>query len=86
MNQSCNTVRRNAGLSCPQTCAQCGQCGLGLCTEPLAALPRPYHFPPTPNHYVDEAQLVTDFRALDAYGRRCALAMLAGLARLGATS
>lgn len=40
------------------------------------------HFAPAKHTDIDAEQLVNHFQQLDAYGRRCALAMLASLARL----
>jgi transcriptional regulator with XRE-family HTH domain len=40
------------------------------------------HFAPAKHNDVETQQLVEHFQQLDAYGRRCALAMVAGLVRL----
>lgn len=40
------------------------------------------HFAPAKHVDVDAAQLLEHFQQLDAYGRRCALAMVSSLARL----
>lgn len=42
------------------------------------------HSAPLAQHDIEQTQVIEHFSRLDAYGRRCALAMLASLARLNA--
>lgn len=72
----CTLRRRDAGLSYPRTCLQCG---LGPCNASAGSLPQ-YHYTAPAVLDPDAHQIGVEYAKLSVNGKRHAKAMIAGRA------